>query len=103
MANPITTNTDTDETFDNPALYWGRQVVVGVSGDTGTFGTLTLRYLVGTDVCKFDQTDEPAFTSGGGVTVTIPQGATALRFNTAGSSGASITYTYTLLQTEVKG
>lgn len=101
MANPITTNTDTDETFDHPNEFWGRRVVVGVSGETGTFGTLILRYLVGTDECKFDQTDEPTFTSGGGVTVTIPLGATALRLNTADSSGASITYTYTKIKNDV--
>jgi len=100
MANPITTNTDTDDTFSNPAELWGRRVVVGVSGETGTFGTLIVRYLVGTDECKFDQTDEPTFTSGGGVAVTIPQGATALRFKTTGSSGASITYSYTKIKND---
>jgi predicted porin len=101
MANPIITNTDTDETLSNAPSLWGRQVVVGLSG-TFDSATATLRYKVGTDVCVFDQTDEPAFTQGGGVTVTIPQGATALRINTAGGLGStSITYTYTPVRTSV--
>lgn len=95
MANPITANGDNDETFSRPSALWGREVVVGLSG-TFDSASVVLKYLVGSDECVFDQTTEPTFTQGGGVTVTIPQGATGIRFEVGSIVTASnIAYTYT--------
>jgi len=100
MANPITANGNHDEPFSNPAELWGTRVVVGLSG-TFDSANIKVRYLVGSDECKFDQTDEPTFTSGGGVTVTIPQKATALRFYvTTIVTAADVTYTYTKIKND---
>ena len=100
MATNITADGNSDDTFNNPEHLHGRRVVVGLSGTFGS-GTVTVKYLVGSDVCKFDQTDEPAFTSGGGTTVTIPAGATALRYVTSGSTSPDINTTYKVLKADV--